>query len=99
MITLSIDTNVDAAYFELTDEPVVETVEVSPCVQVDIDATGTVVGIELLSLAAKLPLEALDGFKFPYDINPSVLSQAWPSFSYHDEGQGRAHSFPELQLA
>jgi len=38
MITLSIDTNLDAAYIEFTNEPIVETVEVTLSVQVDIDA-------------------------------------------------------------
>lgn len=99
MITLSIDATVDAGYIELTDEPVAETIELTPSVQVDVDASGTVVGIELLTLTAELPLLALDRLKFPIALNAFVISQIWPSFSYRTEGQGRAHSFPALQSA
>jgi uncharacterized protein YuzE len=95
MITLSIDTNVDAAHIELTEEPIVQTVEVTPNVQVDIDATGTVVGVELLSLTAELPIDALDRFVFPSSIDAQMLLRIWPSISYRSEGQGGA-DFSEL---
>lgn len=99
MITLSIDPSVDAAYIALTDEPVAETIELTPSVQVDLDASGTVVGIELLTIPAELPLLALDQLKFPASLNAFAVSQIWSSFSYRTEGQGRAHSFPALQTA
>ncbi|MGO9382180.1 MAG: DUF2283 domain-containing protein [Mycobacterium sp.] len=100
MITLSIDTNVDAAYIELTDEPIVKTIEVTPNVQVDIDATGTVVGVELLSLTAELPIDALDRFVFPPSTDAQGLSRVWPSISYASEGQqGQAYVPPVLQPA
>ena len=60
-ITLSIDTNVGAAYIQFTDEPVVETIEETPAIQVDVAATGEVVGVELLNLATELPVESMTG--------------------------------------
>jgi uncharacterized protein YuzE len=102
MITVSVDTNVGAAYIELTGEPIVETVEVSPSVQVDITETGTIVGVELLSLTAELPIEVLDRkFSFPPLIDAQTLSRIWGSFSYTTstgQGQGQAYVSPVLQL-
>jgi uncharacterized protein YuzE len=60
-IILNIDTNVGAAYIQFTDEPIVETVEETPAIQVDIAATGGVVGIELLNLATEIPVTSMIG--------------------------------------
>lgn len=92
-ITLSVDTSLGVAYIQLTDEPIVETVEVTPSVLVDIDATNTVVGLELLSLTAQLPVDALDGpsFKFPPSVDARTLSRSWPSITYASMGQGQAY--------
>jgi uncharacterized protein YuzE len=79
-ITLSVDTSVGAAYIQLSDEPIVETVEVTPAVQVDVDATGTVVGVELLNLAADLPVEVLNrSFQFPTPVDAQMLLYIRPS--------------------
>jgi uncharacterized protein YuzE len=91
-ITLSVDTNVGAAYIKLSDEQIVETVEVTPSVQVDIDATGTVVGVELLTLAADLPIEVLNRtFHLPAPVDASILSNIRPSIgagvAYASSGQ------------
>ena len=48
--TVEVDHNADAAYIALSTAPVARTVEASPSIQVDLDAAGAVVGIELLSL-------------------------------------------------
>jgi uncharacterized protein YuzE len=92
-ITLSVDTSLRVAYFQLTDKPIVETVEVTPSVLVDIDATNTVVGLELLSLTAELPIDALDrsSFSFPPSIDAITLSRIWPSITYASMGQGHAY--------
>ncbi len=91
-ITLNVDTNVGAAYIQLSDEPIVETVEVTPSVQVDVDATGTVVGVELLNLAADLPVEVLNStFRFPAPVDAQLLLYIRPSLaagvSYASSGQ------------
>lgn len=86
------------AYIQLTDEPIVETVEVTPSVLVDIDATNTVVGLELLSRTAELPVDALDRptFNFPPFVDARTLSRIWPSITYASMGQGHAY-VPALQ--
>jgi uncharacterized protein YuzE len=100
MITLSVDPGLGAAYIKFSDEQIVETVEVTPSVQVDMDATNTVVGIEFVSAAADLPIEVLESrFQFPRGIEVRMLSRIWPSFSYFSEGQGHAYVPPTLQLA
>jgi hypothetical protein len=101
MITLNVDPTVGAAYIKLSDEPIVETVEVTPSVQVDLGATNTVVGVELLSLTAEIPVEALDSsFSFPPFTSAQMLSRIWqPSFTYGSEGQGHAYVPPVLQTA
>ena len=100
MITLSVDVNLGAAYIELTDEPIVETVEVTPSVQVDIDKSGTVVGVELLSLTADLPIEVMDRM-FNFRAGAEMLSSIWPSIragvTYATSGQ--AYVAPVLQSA
>jgi len=99
MITLSVDPSLGARYIKCSDEQIVETVEVTPSVQVDLDATNTVVGIELLSLNADLPIEYLvSTFQFPDGVEARTLSRTWPSFSYVSEGQGHAY-VPALALS
>lgn len=46
---LEIDRSIGAAYIHLSDEPVARTVELARNIQVDIDATGAAVGVELLN--------------------------------------------------
>ncbi|OBK91491.1 DUF2283 domain-containing protein [Mycolicibacter sinensis] len=58
-ITLSIDTEVDAAYIKVSDHSVAKTIEISDDVQIDIDSTGTLVGVELLDLAAEIPADEI----------------------------------------
>ncbi|VBA61222.1 DUF2283 domain-containing protein [Mycobacterium attenuatum] len=92
MITLSVDTSVGAAYIQLTNEPVAETIEETPDIQVDVDATGVVVGIEVLNLAADLPIESLsEKYRFA-DINDALaLPQVKPAIhaSMYSTGPGR----------
>jgi uncharacterized protein YuzE len=95
MITLSVDPTVGTAYIKLSDEPIVETVEVTRSVQVDLGATNTVVGVELLSLTAEIPVETLDrSFSFPPLTGARMLARIWPSFTYGSEGQGHAYVPP-----
>jgi uncharacterized protein YuzE len=101
MVTLSVDTNVRAAYIEFTDEPIVETVELTPSVLVDVDETGTVVGVELLSLRAEIPMEVIEKtYRFAAPEHGQILRQLRLStgapLSY--QGSGQAY-VSDLQLA
>ncbi|KZS71893.1 hypothetical protein A4G26_24525 [Mycobacterium kansasii] len=92
MITLSVDTSVGAAYIQLTDKPVAETVEETPDIQVDFDAAGVVVGIEVLNLAADLPVESLsEKYRFANINDVLALSQVKPAIhaSIYSAGPGR----------
>jgi uncharacterized protein YuzE len=79
-ITLNVDTTVGAAYIQLTDELVAETVEFNPDIQVDVDAMGAVVGVEILNLAAVIPTDDMAArFHFRDSVHVLVLSQLRPS--------------------
>ncbi|MBH0775242.1 DUF2283 domain-containing protein [Nocardia bovistercoris] len=58
-VELQIDPNVGAAYIQLNDSAVVRTVEVTDSVLIDLDAMDMVVGIEVLSLSAEIPVGPL----------------------------------------
>jgi uncharacterized protein YuzE len=47
-VILEYDTEADATYITLTDEPVVQTHSVGDLIMVDLDATGHPVGLEIL---------------------------------------------------
>jgi uncharacterized protein YuzE len=51
------DTEAGAFYVRVTEEPVARTAEVSAFVNVDLDAEGNVVGLELLCLPAAVTVE------------------------------------------
>ncbi len=102
MVTLRVDMNVRAAYIQFTDEPIVETVELTPSVLVDIDETGTLVGVELLSLSAAIPMDVIERtYRFAAPEHEQILMQFRLStrspLSY--EGSGQASYVPELQSA
>ncbi|MEI8312060.1 MAG: DUF2283 domain-containing protein [Verrucomicrobiota bacterium] len=50
---LTIDREADALYFNLDDSPAQESREISPGVILDYNATGDVVGIEMLYLSRR----------------------------------------------
>jgi uncharacterized protein YuzE len=84
-ITLSVDTSVGAAYIQFTDKPVAQTIEETPDIQVDIDATETVVGVEVLSLTAELPTEPLllSRYHFAAPDHALALSQVGRTLQAH----------------
>ncbi|MBI2703426.1 DUF2283 domain-containing protein [Mycobacterium gordonae] len=101
MVTLRVDSNVRAAYIQFTDAPIVETIELTPHVLVDIDETDTVVGVELLSLNAAIPVDAIEhAYHFAAPEHRQILMQFRLStrapLSY--TGSGQSH-IPELQSA
>lgn len=79
---LTVDFEANAAYLQLTDNPVEETCQVAPGVLVDLDAYDMVVGVEVLDLDIRLPLSELQTkYHVPSDatdalnrIRPSVTT-------------------------
>lgn len=64
---LSIDETADALYLQLVSNEVIESEEIAPGIIVDYDATGEVIGLEVLHLTKRLhPVDLLD---FQYQAN------------------------------
>ena len=58
-IRMHYDPAVDAAYLRFSAEAVVESEEVTPGIVLDYDATGRIVGMEVLRARDHLPADAL----------------------------------------
>lgn len=58
-VNLHYDKATDAAYLRFSAEPIVESKEVAPGVVLDYDASGRMVGMEVLDARAHLPPDAL----------------------------------------
>ncbi len=56
---LKVDKESDALYFRLDESSIVESEEVQPGVVLDFNADGTVVGVEILNLSARMKPEQL----------------------------------------
>ncbi|MBI4296823.1 MAG: DUF2283 domain-containing protein [Chloroflexi bacterium] len=54
----------DALYFRLDESPITESEEVQPGVILDFNAAGQVVGIEILNIKKRIPLEELKRLQF-----------------------------------
>ncbi|MBI1956765.1 MAG: DUF2283 domain-containing protein [Acidobacteria bacterium] len=61
---LKIDKESDALYFRLDEAAIVESEEVEPGVILDFDKDKRVVGIEILSVSTRVPLEMLRTLQF-----------------------------------
>lgn len=61
---LKIDHKNDALYFRLDETAIVDSEEVKPGVILDYDANDNVVGIEILGLSKRVPLEMLKRLQF-----------------------------------
>lgn len=61
---LHYDEEADALYLRLDDSAVDESDEVQPGIILDFDASGQVVGIEILGLRARVPLANLKQIQF-----------------------------------
>ena len=59
-----INTEERALYFRLLDTDILESEEIQPGIVIDYDKDGNFVGIEILDLSNKLPLEMLKNFQF-----------------------------------
>lgn len=82
-IDVSYDLVLNVAYIRTMDRPVARTCELTEEVLVDLDEFGVLVGIELLSMQAELPLTDLrDRFHVPADVL-TVLNLLRPSVGFH----------------
>jgi len=61
---LKVDHKNDALYFRLDESAVVDSEEIKPGVILDYDANDNVVGIELLGLSKRVPVERLKSLQF-----------------------------------
>jgi uncharacterized protein YuzE len=61
---LKVDKESDALYFRLDEAAVVESEEVQPGVILDFDKENRVVGIEILGISSRVPLEQLRTLQF-----------------------------------
>lgn len=61
---LKVDTQSDALYFRLDEAAIVESEEVEPGVILDFNKDGKVVGIEMLNISQRMPLEQLKNFQY-----------------------------------
>ncbi len=60
---IKIDLESDALYFRISEDPIEEREEVSKGLIVDYDASGKVIGIEILNVKDKFKMEDLTGLK------------------------------------
>ena len=60
---LKVDLENDALYFRLSEAPVEESEEVSPGIILDYNESGSVVGIEILGIKERFPIEELSTLK------------------------------------
>lgn len=61
---LRVDQENDALYLRLDESRIVESEEVQPGVVLDFDCNGKVVGVEIIGLRDRVPLEALRSLHF-----------------------------------
>ncbi|MFZ3058352.1 MAG: DUF2283 domain-containing protein [Candidatus Methanoperedens sp.] len=70
---IKIDLESDALYFRISEDPIEESEEIKKGLIVDYDASGKVVGIEILNIKEKFKMEDLTGLKLEM---PSVAKAA-----------------------
>lgn len=79
-ITVEVDTEIGAAYIQLSDAEVARTEEYSEDINVDLDELGVVVGIELLDTLVTVPL---DDLTVRYHIQSRALARLIASITFH----------------
>jgi uncharacterized protein YuzE len=85
-VDLDLDLEANVAYIRLSRAPVMETIEINDLVNLDIDANGDPVGIELLSIDAEIPEGIFERSERP-DATPYVRPRAI-FVSSHSAGAG-----------
>lgn len=81
-VKVSVDQSVNAAYIQLSDHEVAQTERLGGGILVDLDDMRVVVGIEVLSLEAQLPLTRL---REEFHVHSSVvdlLDRLRPTIGY-----------------
>lgn len=61
---LKVDHKNDALYFRLDESAIVDSEEIKPGVILDYDSNNNVVGIEILGLSKRVPVEMLKTLQF-----------------------------------
>lgn len=61
---LKIDKESDALYFRLDEAAIVDSEEVQPGVILDFDKENRVIGIEILGISSRVPIENLRSLQF-----------------------------------
>ena len=91
---VDVDATANAAYIGMSDEEVVETVQLSDEVLVDFDAMRVVVGIELLRIDADIPFQRLIDECHVHSDDVEALRNLRPSVSYHlrSAAEGTTHA-------
>jgi uncharacterized protein YuzE len=60
---VKVDMESDALYFRLSEDPIANSEEVSPGIIVDYNASGKVIGIEILEIKGRVPMADLTQVK------------------------------------
>lgn len=76
VVSVKLDRDAGAAYLRLSTNRVARTVEFSEDIYVDLDVTGVVVGVELLDLTAKIPMDVLASKHHIHSDSIRVLTAA-----------------------
>jgi uncharacterized protein YuzE len=63
-VRLKVDTENDALYFRLDESSIVESKEVQPGIVFDFNSEGKVIGIEMLDISQRVPLEQIKNFQY-----------------------------------
>ncbi len=61
---IKVDESSDALYIRLDESPVIESEEVQPGIILDYNADGQTIGIEILGIKKRVPLENLKRLQF-----------------------------------
>ncbi|MCW1250644.1 DUF2283 domain-containing protein [Acaricomes phytoseiuli] len=97
MLKVLVDTEVNAAYLQLSDREVASTIEYSEELLIDLDGFGLIRGIELLDLEAAIPYEDLAS---NFHIHGNVLAlfrdiSSWSRSTVSSDTAGHTELHPE----
>ena len=71
---IKVDLESDALYFRINEDAIEESEEVSKGLVLDYDASGKVVGIEILNVKEKFKMEDLIGLKIEIPTTANVVA-------------------------
>ncbi|OGC07092.1 hypothetical protein A2230_07030 [candidate division WOR-1 bacterium RIFOXYA2_FULL_36_21] len=75
-MNISYDKQADAMYIRFQEDKVEKTIKIQEGIIIDINSNGNLLGIELLDVSLKMPLESLShiGFDFPIEKHKTLTS-------------------------